>query len=118
MAHQSFSQEVLGMLKDVCREGGKAEAGEMSSRLCLKTRKEHKRMLNTLSDLARQGRIVRVSQGVYAEAKPAAEPDKREVMWRLRGIRLKKKQVISKLDAIDTALGDIRQILKTMEEEQ
>ena len=62
MAHQSFSQEVLGMLKDVCREGGKAEAGEMSSRLCLKTRKEHKRMLNTLSDLARQGRIVRVSQ--------------------------------------------------------
>ena len=37
---------------------------------------------------------------------------------RLRGIRLKKKQVISKLDAIDTALGDIRQILKTMEEEQ
>ena len=185
MAHQSFAQRVLGMLREVCREGGKADAGEMSSRLLLQTRKEHKRMLNTLSDLARQGRIVRVSQGVYAEAKPAAEADKREVMWRLlkmrrrvtvddlvemagvsrdyarewllilvrrevarkiqepgkaglwvlindtaempldenkaarlRGIRLKKKQVISKLDAIDTALGDIRQILKTMEEEQ
>ena len=186
MAHQSFAKDVLDMLKTVCRElPGPAEAGAISSRLCLRTRKEHKRLLNTLSDLSRQGRIVRVSQGVYAEAKPAAEPDKREVMWRLlkmrrrgtvddlvemagvsrdyarewllilvrrevarkiqepgkaglwvlindtaempldenkaarlRGIRLKKKQVISKLDAIDTALGDIRQILKTMEEEQ
>lgn len=186
MAHQSYAQRVLEKLREVCLDmHGKADAGELSSRLHLQTRKEHKRMLNTLSDLSRAGKVVRVSQGIYAEAKPAAEPDKREIMWRLlkmrrrvtvddlvemagvsrdyarewllilvrrevarkiqepgkaglwvlindsaempldedkaarlRNIRLKKKKAIAgKLDAIDAVLGEVRQLLQTMEEE-
>jgi predicted transcriptional regulator len=88
MAHQSFAKSVREALKKVVQEGnGEADVAKLSCMLHLQTSKDHKRMLNTLSDLTRRGKIIRVSQGVYAEAKAAAEPDKREVMWRLFKMR-------------------------------
>lgn len=185
MAHESFAKTVLDTTLALAAKGnGEVSCGDISSALFIQTRLDHKRLLNTLSDLSRAGKVVRVRQGVYAEAATAAEPDKREVMWRLlkmrrrvtvddlvemagvsrdyarewllilvrrevarkiqepgkaglwvlindsaempldenkaarlRKIRLKKKYVMSRLDNISNALGEIRQILQTMEEE-
>lgn len=184
MAHQSFAKTVTEALQDAAESDGEVEVSNLSIMLLLKTGKEHKRLLNTLSDLACRGKIVRVRQGVYAPAPATGQPDKREVMWRLlkmrrrvtiddlvemadvsrayalewlellfkrevvrrvqlldgrrdwvlinnlaempqdsdkaerlRNIRLKKKKALARLDSISTALGDIRQILQTMEEE-
>jgi hypothetical protein len=185
MAHQSFAKTVCDTLKEAAQSGGgEVEAGKLSCLLHIQTRKDHKRMLNTLSELAGRGKIVRVRQGVYAPVATADTPDKREVMWRLmkmrrrvsvddlvemagvspayalewlrllvrrevarnveepgkrglwvllndnvempvdvdkaeklRNIRLKKKKIIARLDSIGSALGEVRQILQTMEDD-
>jgi predicted transcriptional regulator of viral defense system len=188
MAHQSFARTVRDALIAAARaDDGEVGVGDLSSLLRLKNRKEHKRMLNALSDLTGRGHIVRVRQGVYGEAAAAGEPDKREVMWRLirmrrvvtiadleemagvshayakewlellvkrgcavrvnpanpnhphswrltvtdhaempvdddkaaklRDIRLKKKKIMARLTAIDTAVADVKQIIKNMEDE-
>jgi hypothetical protein len=88
MAHQSFAKSVCDTLRNAAQEGnGEADVATLSHLLHLQTFKDHKRMLNTLSDLTRRGKIIRVSQGVYAEAKTTGEPDKREVMWRIFKMR-------------------------------
>ncbi|MBA3007155.1 hypothetical protein KKC83_06840 [Patescibacteria group bacterium] len=184
MAQQSFAKTVSDTLQAAAQSGGgEADANKLSCLLHLQTRKDHKRLLNTLSDLARSGKIVRVRQGVYAPAPIAGQPDKREIMWRLlkmrrrvtvddlvemadvshayanewlrllvkrevvrmvhlldgsggwvlinncaempqdsdkaerlRNLRLKKKKALARLDSISTALGEVRQLLQTMEE--
>jgi hypothetical protein len=188
MAHQSFAKTVLEMLtKETLVRDGEVSVDELSIALHLTTRKDHKRMLNTLSDLVKSGRAVRVRQGVYTWSTQDKEPDKREVMWRtirmrrnvtiadlqefagvshdyakewlgmlvrrgiamrcdseahenlpshwallkndaempvdtdkaakLRNIRLKKKKIVARLDSIGSALGEVRQILQTMEDD-
>ncbi len=88
MAQQSFAKTVNDTLQAAARSGGgEADANKLSCLLHLQTRQEHKRLLNTLSDLSRRGKIVRVRQGVYAPAPAAGEPDKREIMWRLLKMR-------------------------------
>jgi len=88
MAHQSFAKTVCDTLKEAARTGGgEVAVAELSCLLWLQTRKEHKRLLNTLSDLTRGGKVIRVRQGVYAEATTTAPPAKREVMWRLLKMR-------------------------------
>lgn len=88
MAHQSFSKRVLDALTDAALKGdGEVETGDLSSLLFLQTRESHKKMLNTLSDLARNGRILRVRQGVYTPNANTKKPDKREVMWRVLRMR-------------------------------
>lgn len=183
MAHQSFAKTVTDTVQEAAQGGGEADVTKLSCLLRLSS-KDHKRLLNTLSDLACRGKIVRVRQGVYAPAPATGQPDKREVMWRLlkmrrhitvddlvemadvsrayavewlqllvnrdvvhclrasgqpdrwmlindlaempqdsdkaerlRNIRLKKKKALARLDSISTALGEVRQILQTMEEE-
>ena len=184
MAQQSFARTVIDTIRITAAQyGGEADTNQLSWLLQLKTGQEHKRLLNTLCDLARSGKIVRVRQGVYAPAPAAGQPDKREIMWRLlkmrrrvtvedlmemadvsaayahewlqllvkrevvraiqepgqmrwvlindsaempqdsdkaarlRNIRLNKKKALAKLAGISTALGEVRQLLQTMEEE-
>ena len=86
MAHQSFAQTVLETLKKESRTtSGEVSVTRLSCALHLQTRKDHKRMLNTLSDLVRSGRAVRLRQGVYGVG--GKETDRREVMWRTLRMR-------------------------------
>ena len=95
MAHESFSKSVLAAVSDLAASSGalagRATVGEISDALMIQTTAQHKRMLNTLSDLKNAGRIVRVSQGVYAPAKLESKPEIREVMWRLLRMRRRVK---------------------------
>ncbi|MBU1564370.1 MAG: hypothetical protein KJ630_01925 [Proteobacteria bacterium] len=186
MAHQSYAKTVLDKTLELAEAGnGGASCGDISSALFVQTRLQHKRLLNTLCELASDGKLRRISQGVYGPViGPEKPPDKRQVMWRLfrmrkrvtlddlmemaevsrdyarewlsmlvkrqvarrieqpgghglwmlindtlempvneakaiklREQRQKKRAITSKLDAIDTALADVRQILSTLEEQ-
>ena len=100
MAHQSFAKTVYETIKEAALAGnGEVSAQKLSCLLKLPTRKDHKRMLNALSDLARNGKIIRVRQGVYAPGTTAATVDKREVMWRL----LKMRRVVTSADLQEMA---------------
>ena len=98
MAHQSFAQKVWDAVIEAARGKDEVSANRLSILLGLMTGKDHKRLLNTLSDLAKSGRIVRIRQGVYG---PAADrnPDKREVMWRL----LRMRRTVTVADLVEMA---------------
>lgn len=187
MAHQSFAKSVLDKALELAEAGnGQASGDAISSALFIQTKVQHKRVLNILSELSRDGKLRRISQGIYGPISASEKPvDKRLVMWRLlrmrkrmtledmmemaevsrryaqewlamlvkrqvarrieigeghgiwllqndtfdmpqdddkaarlRDLRRSKKEAIaSKLDAIDTALAGVRQILSTLEEE-
>lgn len=188
MAHQSYMKSVLeAALEIAANNGGRASAGDVSSKVFAQTRQEHKRVLNALSDLSRQGRLARLRQGVYGPMPATGKVlEKREIMkntvnikkhvtvedlmeaaevtkeyarewlrmmtdngalrkeqqpgmaavWyrlqplvgtvnntakanRLREIRSKqKKQITVKLNAIGSALGEIKTILESMDKEE
>lgn len=96
MAHQSFAKSVCDTVRQVSIANGEATAHEVSCLLGLPTRKEHKRLLNTMSELSRRGKIVRVRQGVYAPAPVTGDPNKQEVMWRL--LRMRRTVTIADLE--------------------
>lgn len=88
MAHQSFSKKVLEAVeKEAGARGGEIDTTELSHVLFIQTGHDHKRMLSTLSDLARTSKIVRVRQGVYSAVSKKPAPDQREVMWRTMRMR-------------------------------
>jgi predicted transcriptional regulator len=89
MAHQSTMRTVLEACLDACAEkNGEATTDEVSIKARAGDRISHKRVLNILSDLLRQGRLSRVRQGVYG---PPVETEstlqRAEVMWRLLRMR-------------------------------
>ena len=105
MAHKSFARDVLSALtKLALANGGEAAATDISHFLFIQTRKGHKRMLNTLSDLVKSGRARRVRQGVYAPVLNTGKPDKREVMWRL--LRMRKSVTIGDLQELANVSHD------------
>ncbi len=96
MAHQSFAKKVLETLQaESAKRNGSVSSTELSHALFIQTSKDHKRMLNAVSDLVKSGRAKRVSQGVYTPDTKTRTPDKREVMWRL--IRMRKIVTIADL---------------------
>lgn len=97
MAHESFSKRVLAAVTDRAASSpeGQATVSDISDALMIQTTAEHKRMLNTLSDLKNAGRIVRESQGVYATAKREVQPEIRERMWRL--LRMRRRVIVDDL---------------------
>ncbi len=97
MAHQSFAQKVCAAVEEVSRERGQVTTFELSRALCVKTHKEHKAMISTLSDLFRSGRVVRIRHGVYRGPAAKPVPEKREVMWRI--LRMRKVVTIADLQA-------------------
>ena len=97
MAHESFSKRVFTAVTDRVASSpeGQATVSDISDALMIQATAEHKRMLNTLSDLKNAGRIVRVSQGVYAPAKREAKPEIRERMWRV--LRMRRRVMVDDL---------------------
>jgi predicted transcriptional regulator len=88
MAHQSLMKSILEACLAVCSEsGGEATTDAVSIRVGAKDRKGHKRVLNVLSDLLRQGRISRIRQGVYGPPTGDSTLSRAEVMWRVLRMR-------------------------------
>lgn len=106
MAHESFSKRVLVAVTDRAASSpeGQATVSDISDALMIQTTAEHKRMLNTLSDLKNAGRIVRVSQGVYAPAKREVKPEIRERMWRV--LRMRRRVMVDDLVEMAEASTD------------
>lgn len=97
MAHESFSKRVMAAVTEHASSApdGQATVSDISDALMIQTTAEHKRMLNTLSDLKNAGRILRVSQGVYVPAKRQSQPEIREVMWRV--LRMRRRVTVEDL---------------------
>lgn len=95
MAQESFAKTVYDLLVKTVEDIGQATVHDLSHNLGLQTTKDHKRMLNTLSELKKAGKVVRVEQGVYALAKPETKPELREVMWRI--LRMRKRVTVDDL---------------------
>lgn len=89
MAHQSVMRTVLDKtLELAAKNGGSVSVGKIYPALAAKNTKERKRILNTLSDLVRQERLSRISQGVYGPMTIAGKPlDKRMIMKNIVNIR-------------------------------
>ncbi len=88
MANASFAQKVLDTLVVLAQDGsGEVTVTDLSDALMLQTTLEHKRMLNTLSDLKLSGRVARVRQGVYSPADRKRPAEIRAVMWRILRMR-------------------------------
>lgn len=84
MVKDSFTTQVLAKVLELAATNrGEITTDAMSTAMECKTRQEHQRMLKTLRDLHQQGRIVRLSQGVYGPTQGFKQPDKRNVMWRV-----------------------------------
>jgi len=84
MAKDSFTTQVLAKVLELAATNrGEVTTDALSRAMECKTRQEHRRMLKTLRDLYQQGRIVRLSQGVYGPVQGFKQPDKRNVMWRV-----------------------------------
>ncbi len=99
MAHQSFAKKVLETLQaEAVKRNGSVSSTELSHALFIQTSKDHKRMLNAVYDLVKNGRIKRISQGVYAPDTKTRTPDKREVMWRI--IRMRKAVTLADLQEL------------------
>ena len=88
MAQQSYAKTVLQKALEIAAASGEATAGDVSAAMFTQTRKEHKRVLNILSDLVNASRLLRLRQGVYGPVSPTdRQTDKREVMWRVLRMR-------------------------------
>jgi transposase len=97
MAHQSTMKSVLETALAICAEnGGEATTDQVSIRMQAGDRTSHKRVLNILSDLLRQGRLSRVRQGVYGPPTGAPPPAQlAEVMWRI--LRMRRRVTVEDL---------------------
>ena len=88
MAHQSYAGSVLKKALELAAGNGEATVSDISAAMNTQTRRQHKRVMNILSEHARDGRLRRIRQGVYGPLSAAdQQPDKREVMWRLLKMR-------------------------------
>ena len=89
MAHQSYMKTVLDKtLKLAAKNGGSVSVGKIYPALAAQHPKERKRILNILSDLVRQERLSRISQGVYGPVPSIGKPlDKRMIMKNIVNIR-------------------------------
>jgi exosome complex RNA-binding protein Csl4 len=93
MGHKSFAKDVLNKTLELAEGGnGEATCGDVSSALFMQTRVDHKRVLNTLSELSRKGKLNRVRQGVYGPVLRVGQLEKREIMYRM--LRMEKRMTV------------------------
>lgn len=114
MAHQSYAKTVLEMLTRIVNDVDIATVTDVSHNLGIQTAKDHKRMLNALSDLCKAGKVRRVSQGVYTVAERASkQPQVREVMWRF--IRMNRRATVEDLmEVAGASVEYAREWLRTL----
>ena len=95
MAQVSFAKQVRDILAELTADSGKAATtDEISIGLRLPTHKDHKRLINTLSEMSRDGKIERTGKGMYKGIQHNAKPTICERMWSVLRMR-KRVQVVS-----------------------
>ncbi len=93
----SFANRILEKLKELAAqsETGRVTAGDLSAGLMIQTSVDRKRMQNSLCDMRRAGKVVRIETGVYAVNNCPGKPEIREVMWRI--LRMRKRVTVDDL---------------------
>lgn len=105
MAHVSFAKQVRDTLAELTADSGKAAStDEISIRLRLMTNKEHKRLINTLSEMSRDGKIERTGKGLYKSIQREAKPTICERMWSV--LRMRKRVQVEDLMVMAGASND------------
>lgn len=85
----SFAGKVLAAAKSLGTKQGTFSPKEISHEMGLQTGKAEKKMGCSLRDLLKAEKLERVEFGIYQipKLKPAREPEKQEVMWRIARAR-------------------------------
>ena len=72
----SFAKQVRETLAELTADSGKAATtDEISIKLRLMTYSDHKRLINTLSEMSRDGKIERVGKGLYKSMQQTGKPN-------------------------------------------
>ena len=94
--------------------GGEVTGDQISTKLVVQTRVGHKRVLNLLSDLYRQGRLARLRKGVYGSVPAIGRVlEKREIMKNVVNIR-KRVTVADLMEMAGVSKDYAREWLKLM----
>lgn len=106
MPQISFAKQVRDTLAELTEATGKAATtDEISIRLQLMTHKDHKRLINTLSEMSRDGKIERTGKGSYKsiQSQPG-KPNIAERMWSV--LRMRKRVQVEDLMVMAGASND------------
>ena len=105
MAQVSFAKQVRDILAELTADSGKAATtDEISIGLRLSTHKDHKRLINTLSEMSRDGKIERVGKGLYKSIPQSGKPNISERMWSV--LRMRKRVNVEDLMTMAGASND------------
>ena len=105
MAHTSFAKQVRDTLAALNAKSGKAATtDEISIALRIMTNKDHKRLINTLSEMSRDGKIERVDKGLYKSIQETGKPNIAERMWSV--LRMRKRVQVEDLMVMAGASND------------
>ena len=105
MAQVSFAKQVRDILAELTADSGvAATTDEISIGLRLPTHKDHKRLINTLSEMSRDGKIERVGKGLYKSIQRNAKPTICERMWSV--LRMRKRVNVEDLMVMAGASND------------
>lgn len=101
----SFAKQVRETLAELTADSGKAATtDEISIKLRLMTYSDHKRLINTLSEMSRDGKIERVGKGLYKSMQQTGKPNIAERMWSV--LRMRKRVQIEDLMVMAGASND------------
>ena len=105
MARISFAKQVRDSLAELTADSGKAATtDEISIKLRLMTHTDHKRLINTLSEMSRDGKIERTGKGMYKSIQRNAKPTICERMWSV--LRMRKRVNVEDLMVMAGASND------------
>lgn len=105
MARISFAKQVRDSLAELTADSGKAATtDEISIKLRLMTHTDHKRLINTLSEMSRDGKIERTGKGMYKGIQHNAKPTICERMWSV--LRMRKRVNVEDLMVMAGASND------------
>ena len=105
MARISFAKQVRDSLAELTADSGKAATtDEISIKLRLMTHTDHKRLINTLSEMSRDGKIERTGKGMYKSIQRNAKPTICERMWSV--LRMRKRVNVEDLMVLAGASND------------
>lgn len=101
----SFAKQVRKTLAELTADSGKAATtDEISIKLRLMTYSDHKRLINTLSEMSRDGKIERVGKGLYKSMQQTGKPNIAERMWSV--LRMRKRVQVEDLMVMAGASND------------
>ena len=101
----SFAKQVRETLAELTADSGKAATtDEISIKLRLMTYSDHKRLINTLSEMSRDGKIERVGKGLYKSMQQTGKPNIAERMWSV--LRMRKRVQVEDLMVMAGASND------------